>query len=416
MSYLRIVGGSPLVGEYTVPAAKNAVLPILAACVLIEGSVTLNGCPHLADIDAMLAILRDLGAEAEQEGERIRVDCSAVNRSACTSPLTGCMRSSLFLLGSVLGREREASLGTVGGCVIGERPIDIHLAGLCAMGVDVSERGGRLYADAARAKPARYRLPFPSVGATVNLLCFALSLDGESVLENVAIEPEIEDLIAFLREAGGQIEQVGRTLRIKGNKPLCGLTYQPIGDRIVAATVLTACCMTGGEVTVKGVLPKHIQPLLDKIGKSSCLYAPECATIRLCAQGRPRSFSLTTGVYPAFATDMQSLALAYNAAAFGVAWVKERVFENRFVVAAELAKMGADITTYGNTARVSGRRLHGADTTCCDLRAGAALCCAALTAEGISTIDHIGLIDRGYQHIERTFAMLGADITRIDER
>ena len=416
MSYLRIVGRRPLVGTYTVPAAKNAVLPILASCVLIKGRVTLLGCPHLSDVDAMLAILRDLGGEARQEGDRITVDCTGVAKSDCTSPLTGCMRSSLFLLGSVLGRMREASLGTVGGCVIGERPIDIHIAGLEALGVTFRSEGGRLYAEAKGAKPNTFRLPFPSVGATVNLLCFALTIEGEIVIENVAIEPEIIDLIAFLREAGAGIAQVGRTLRIVGANPLSGLTYRPIGDRIVAATVLTSCCMTGGEVRVKGAMPHHLSPLLDKIGKSSCICVPECDTILLCAKGAPRSFSLTTGVYPAFATDMQSLALAYDAVANGVALIRERIFENRFAVLAEFAKMGADITTVGNTARVIGRRLHGADVVCCDLRAGAALVCAALAAEGITHIDHIGLIDRGYQHIEHTFAMLGADITRIDER
>ena len=416
MSYLSIVGRKPLKGEYVVPAAKNAVLPILAACVLIPAPVTLTGCPKLSDVDAMLAILRDLGAEATQEGSAIVVDCKGVDKSACTSPLTGCMRSSLFLLGSVLGRMREASLGEVGGCVIGERPIDIHIAGLEALGVSFRREGGRLYAVADGKNNGYYRLPFPSVGATVNLLCYALSIEGETVLENVAIEPEVMDLIAFLRQAGADVVQVGRTLRIMGGNPLCGLSYRPVGDRIVAATVLTACCMTGGEVRVKGAAPSHLSALLDKVGKSSCICVPECDTILLSSAGHPHSFSLTTGVYPAFATDMQSLALAYNAVACGVAWVKERVFENRFAVLGELAKMGADIQTFGNTARVTGRRLHGAEVVCCDLRAGAALVCAALAADDITRIDHIGLIDRGYQHIEHTFAMLGADITRIDER
>ena len=416
MSYLRIVGRSPLIGTYTAPAAKNAVLPILASCVSIGGTVTLHGCPRLSDVDAMLAILRDLGAEASQTADVITVDCTSIEKYACTSPLTGCMRSSLFLLGSVLGRMGRASLGTVGGCVIGARPIDIHLAGLAAFGVTFAEERGRLLADAHGAHPTEFRLSFPSVGATVNLLTFALSLEGESVLYNVAIEPEVVDLIDFLRLAGSDLSLVGRTLRIRGAKPLRGLHYAPVGDRVVAATVLTACCMTGGQVTVCNVKPRHLSPLLDKIGKSSCICVPECDKILLCAKGRPSSFSLTTGVYPAFATDMQSLALAYDAVADGVALVRERVFESRFAVLRQLVKMGADITTVGNTARVTGRRLHGADVTCSDLRAGAALVCAGLAAEGISTIDHIGLIDRGYQCIEHTFAALGADITRIDER
>ena len=416
MAYLRVVGRKPLRGAYCVPAAKNAVLPILAASTLIRGKVTLVGCPRLADVDAMLTILADLGASTSQTGDVIEVDCTGVDKTACVSPLTGCMRSSLFLLGSMAGRMGEVSLGTVGGCVIGARPVDIHVEGLRRLGAEVEEKEDRLYVRRREGGASTYRLPFPSVGATVNLACYALSKRDTTILDNVAVEPEVVDLVNFLRAAGADVSICGRRLLIEGGKPLCGLTYRPIGDRIVAATVLIATAMTGGEVTVTGVSYEPLSALLYKLKNSSCIARVSCDTIHLCAKERPRSFSLTTGVYPDFATDMQSLALAYDATARGVALVRERVFENRFALAAELGKMGADISVFGDTARVVGRRLHGADTSCCDLRAGAALVCAALAADGISTINHIGLIERGYQHIERTFAALGADITSIDER
>ena len=416
MSSLVIKGNRPLVGEYVVPAAKNAVLPLLAATVLIEDEVCFEGCPHLSDIDAMLSILVSLGATASQQGNCIRVDCRGIDRWECASALSGCMRSSVFLLGSVLARMGRVSLGKVGGCVIGARPIDIHLSGLRAFGVRYEEDEARLLCVAEDRHAAHYRLPYPSVGATVNLLMFALSVEGESVLDNVAIEPEVVDLMDFLRAAGADVLLEGTTLCVRGRRPMSGLRYRPIGDRVVAATLLTACAAVGGEVRIRGVRIAHCRPLTDKIGKSSCIVAPDCDTIWLRSDGRPRAFDCTTGPYPAFATDMQALALAYNSVAAGVGVVCERVFESRFALVGELAKMGADIQVVGNTAIVHGGRLRAARTTCCDLRAGAALVVAALTAEGVSTIDNVGLIDRGYQSIEQMLGALGADIERIDER
>lgn len=416
MPRLLVRGHRPLYGQYTVPAAKNAVLPILAACVCVEGEVRLVGCPRLSDVDAMLDMLRSLGARAQQQGDLISVDCSAVSGYDCTGALAGCMRSSLFLLGSVLARMGEVRLGYPGGCVIGSRPIDIHLAGLRAMGVEVRVEEGVLYCSAAHRHAARFRLPFPSVGATVNLMLFATSVEGVSEFFNVAVEPEVLDVVSFLQRAGANVVLRGTTLTVVGKKPLSGLTYRPIGDRVAAATVLVACAMTGGEVRVRGVAPIYCRPLLDKIGKSSCIRTHNCGTIDLRSTGRVHAVSAVTGPYPAFATDMQALVVAYNAVAHGHGLVREGVFESRFAIAKQLARMGADVRIVGNCAVSAGRRLRAADCTCCDLRAGAALVCAALTVDGISTIDNVGLIDRGYQHIEQVFASLGADIKRIDER
>ncbi len=416
MSYLRVRGNRPLWGAYTVPAAKNAVLPLLAACVLIEDEVVLEACPHLSDIEAMLTILRDLGANAAFEGDRIRVDCRRLSKAECISPLAGCMRSSLFLLGGLLGRLGKASLGYPGGCVIGARPIDIHLSGLAAMGVEYSIQEDRLHCWATAPRGAEFRLAYPSVGATVNLVCFAVSLSGESVLENVAVEPEVIDLLHFLQKAGADLRQEGRRIVVHGGRALRGVRYRPVGDRIVAATVVAATAAVGGEVEVAGVSAEHCEALINKIAKSSCAVNAGCDRIQVRSDGRPQAFSCTTGPYPAFATDMQALALAYDSMATGQGIICERVFESRFALARELAKMGADIQVTGRTAVVRGRRLVGANTTCCDLRAGAALVMAALGAEGVSTIDNIGLIDRGYERIEQIFASLGADIERLDER
>lgn len=403
-------------GAYHVPAAKNAVLPILAATVGIEGRVVLDNCPRLSDVDAMLHLLNDLGACAMQEGSAITVDCSGVDRCDCNTVWSGCMRSSLFLLGSVLGRMRHISLGYPGGCVIGSRPIDIHLSGLRAFGVTCEVDRDRLVCHADKAHAAHFRLPYPSVGATVNLVQFAISVEGESVLENIALEPEIGDMVSFLKKAGADITEKGNQLVIEGGKPLHEVRYKPIGDRMVAATLLVATAMVGGEITLHGASADTLKPLLDKIENSSCIRVVSCDTIRQRAMGRPVCFSCKTGPYPAFATDMQSLALAHNSVAKGVGVVAERVFESRFALAKELGKMGARIDLMGNTAIVHGTVLHAAETTCCDLRAGAALVLAALTVDDISKIYNIGLIDRGYMCIEGMLSGLGADITRIDER
>ena len=412
MAVLRVEGGSPLYGEVNVPAAKNAVLPILAACVLVRDIVVLHGCPHLKDIDAMVSILRDIGAEVAVQNGQICIDCRDVQRYECHADHCGCMRSSIFLLGSVLARCGRVRLGLPGGCVIGQRPIDIHLQGLAAFGVRV-ERTESLLCVADKVHTCRYRLAYPSVGATINLVFFALSVAGCSRLDNVAVEPEVADTICFLQRCGAHIRCRNRSIWIEGGHALHGIQYRPVGDRIVAATMLCATALSGGEILLKGIRSVHLSTILDKITKYSCIWRAECGTIRLRSDGRPIAFCCKTAPYPGFATDMQALALAYDSIAEGQSIVRETVFESRFALVGQLQRMGADISVVGQCAMLRGRPLHAAEVKACDLRAGAALVVAAVATRGVTTVAGVDLIDRGYDTIEEIFTSIGANVVRI---
>lgn len=413
MSYFVIRGGNPLYGTVGLPAAKNAVLPLMAATVAVQGKITFVNCPHLSDITAMGELLSGLGAEVEFDRDRITVDTDNIHSGVCDRRHCGCMRSSLFLLGSVLGRVGEADIGLPGGCVIGARPIDIHLEGLRSFGVEVCEQSGHIVCSARNTHPSCFRLRYPSVGATINLLCFALFQKGNSILHNVACEPEIQDIIAFLRGCGAQIRCEGTSLYIEGGRSLHGIEYRPIGDRIVAATIMCATALCGGEVELQGIPIAYVHTLTQYLDKSTCILAKNCDTIRVRSGGKPRAFSCATGPYPAFATDMQALALAYNSASCGRSIVRESVFESRFAVARQLGKMGARIRIVGQCALIEGTCLHGAKVYSCDLRAGAALVVAALASKGQSQVDGVSLVDRGYQSLETLFSSIGADIVRI---
>ena len=412
MSCLRIVGGNPLYGQVRVPAAKNAVLPILAACVLVQGEVLLEGCPHLSDIEAMASILRDLGATVRREQDILRVDTRGLDDYVCRDENCGCMRSSLFLLGSVLARCGRVQLGLPGGCVIGRRPIDIHLDGLAAFGVEV-HAADVVLCKATDPHPCRYRLAYPSVGATLNLVFFALSVAGCSVLDNVAIEPEVTDTLLFLCRCGARIRWRGRRIWIEGGHALHGIRYRPVADRIVAATLACAVTLCGGELELRGVQMVHLRSLLDKIAQYSCICRAECDTIRLRSSGRPKAFCCTTAPYPGFATDMQALALAFNSLAWGQSIVRETVFESRFALVGQLQRMGADITLVGQCAILRGRPLVAAKVAACDLRAGAALVVAAVATQGTTMVSGVELIDRGYDAVETIFTSIGANVVRI---
>ena len=401
-------------GEVEVPAAKNAVLPHLAASVMIEDEVTLLDCPHLADVDAMLRLLRGLGVKVSEQDRTITLSACG-NIDPYVTNGTDVMRSSLFLLGPLLARTGEAVIGLPGGCVIGARPIDIHLAGLRALGVEVEERADRVICRVKREVGGTFRLPYPSVGATINLICLATRARDPVTLHNVALEPEVADLIAFLLRCGVYVRQFGRTIEIYG-KPKRGVRYRPVSDRIWAGTVLGAVAVTSGEVTLRGISPDLLDDWIGKIHNKCCQIQTSCDTIRVSAWGNHLSRHFVTAPYPGFATDLMAMASVYDATAEGVGSVRETVFESRFAILTQLSKMGVRSSVSGDTAWIKGGRLHGAEVVAPDLRAGAALVVAALSAQGDSLIHGVELVDRGYERFENTLTSLGAHVVRTDER
>ena len=417
MQKLIIDGGLPLNGETVIQTAKNAALPIIAACILTDEPVTIENCPHLNDIDAMLNIMRHLGCTAEFFGDNLTVCCRDVALNVINSDLTGKLRSSIFILGSILSRCRRAYISHPGGCEIGLRPIDLHISGLIGLSVKIVDDCGVICCDGTDMKSGVINLDFASVGATENLMMAGALLDGETVIVNAAREPEIVDLAEFINAMGGDVRGAGGSvISIRGVKKLHGCAYTPMPDRICAGTVLAAVNATGGSVTVKNVVPDHIFGITERLKKAGARLSVRGNAVRITADARPRPIhKLETNVYPAFPTDMQPQFCAMLARASGSSVIVENLFENRFGYTSELVKMGASITVKDRIAVVNGvSSLHGATLKACDLRGGAALVIAALAAEGRSVVYGVEHIDRGYECIERTFAELGGAIHRAE--
>lgn len=417
MQKLIIDGSLPLNGETVIQTAKNAALPIIAACILTDEPVTIENCPHLNDIDAMLNIMRHLGCTAEFFGDNLTVCCRDVALNVINSDLTGKLRSSIFILGSILSRCRRAYISHPGGCEIGLRPIDLHISGLKGLSVKIVDDCGVICCDGTDMKSGVINLDFASVGATENLMMAGALLDGETVIVNAAREPEIVDLAEFINAMGGDVRGAGGSvISIRGVKKLHGCAYTPMPDRICAGTVLAAVNATGGSVTVKNVMPDHIFGITERLKKAGARLSVRGNAVRITADARPRPIhKLETNVYPAFPTDMQPQFCAMLARASGSSVIVENLFENRFGYTSELVKMGASITVKDRIAVVNGvTSLHGATLKACDLRGGAALVIAALAAEGRSVVYGVEHIDRGYECIERTFAELGGAIHRAE--
>lgn len=417
MQKLIIDGGLPLNGETVIQTAKNAALPIIAACILTDEPVTIENCPHLNDIDAMLNIMRHLGCTAEFFGDNLTVCCRDVALNVINSDLTGKLRSSIFILGSILSRCRRAYISHPGGCEIGLRPIDLHISGLKGLSVKIVDDCGVICCDGTDMKSGVINLDFASVGATENLMMAGALLDGETVIVNAAREPEIVDLAEFINAMGGDVRGAGGSvISIRGVKKLHGCAYTPMPDRICAGTVLVAVNATGGSVTVKNVVPDHIFGITERLKKAGARLSVRGNAVRITADARPRPIhKLETNVYPAFPTDMQPQFCAMLVRASGSSVIVENLFENRFGYTSELVKMGASITVKDRIAVVNGvSSLHGATLKACDLRGGAALVIAALAAEGRSVVYGVEHIDRGYECIERTFAELGGAIHRAE--
>ena len=415
MANLIVTGGYPLTGCCRIGGAKNAVLPILAACVLTKRSVRLLNCPRLTDVDNMARILKTLGCTVRHEGDIMDVCAKDAAGFELPEHLSKELRSSIFLLGPVLGRFQQAVVTHPGGCEIGNRPIDLHLNGLSALGVKIIEEGGRIRCDGSRLVGADIHLDYPSVGATENVMMAAVAAEGETHIRNAAREPEILDLQRFLCAAGFHVRGAGSsTIVIRGGCTPRDVVHTVMPDRIVAGTLLTAAAITGGEVTAENVVAEHMTGTLNKLCEAGCRIRMTDHAVTLSGGERPREIQrIETLPHPGFPTDMQAQLFALCSVADGTSVIVENVFENRFKHAQELARMGAVSTIKGNTAVIRGvAGLTGADVTAHDLRGGAALVLAGLAADGMTRVSMSERIDRGYERLEETLGALGAKITR----
>jgi UDP-N-acetylglucosamine 1-carboxyvinyltransferase len=402
---LQIHGGIALAGEIRISGAKNATLPILAGCLLADGPVTVSNVPHLQDVTTMIELLGRMGVSVTvDEKMRIEVDASTISEYFAPYQLVKTMRASILVLGPLLARFGSADVSLPGGCAIGARPVNIHVAGLQAMGADIHIENGYIKARAGRLKGARLVLDTVTVTGTENLMMAAALADGETVLENAAREPEVVDLANFLNAMGARIRGAGTDkIVIEGVSRLHGTQYEVLPDRIETGTYLVAAAITGGHVRVKNTRPDHVDAVLAKLKEAGADVATGENWIEVDMRGRrPRAVDIRTAPYPAFPTDMQAQFAALNT-----------IFENRFMHMLEMRRMGAEIRLEGNTAIIKGvPRLTAAPVMATDLRASASLIIAALVAEGRTEIERIYHIDRGYEAIEEKLQQLGAKIRR----
>ena len=417
MAKLIIEGGRALKGQITVRGAKNAALPILAGTMLIPEPVRITNCPRLTDVENMVGLLKALGCRAKWDGDALLIDASSARTAELPEGLAGSIRSSVFLLGPLLGRFGAAEAPYPGGCDIGNRPVDLHLKGLRAMGVRVDETSGRIRC-LGRPKGTEIALEYPSVGATENLLMAACGAEGDTILVNPAREPEIDDLMAFLNGAGFELKREGSSrIRIRGGRRGRATAHSLLPDRIEAGTYLVAAAITGGHLVLRGGRKEHLSALLTALKEAGCRIRAEGTDLDIEGPERPRELRrLVTLPYPGFPTDMQSQVFALCTVARGTSVLEENVFEDRFRHGAELRRMGADCDLRGRAAVIRGvRSLHGAQVTARDLRGGAALALAGLRAEGITVVEEAERIDRGYMDFAATLRSVGAAIRREDE-
>ena len=418
MALWLVRGGAVLSGTVSVQGSKNAALPILAAALLVEEPIRLLNCPVIRDTENMLAILRTLGCTVRREDDALIVDSRTANRFVLPTALSGELRSSIFLLGSVLSRFGAADAPYPGGCEIGNRPIDLHLEGLKKLNAGIEVRGGRICCTGGTLKGAVVDLGYPSVGATENIMLAACRAKGVTTIRNAACEPEIADLQAFLCACGFRVGGAGTpTVVIDGVKRGHGTSYRIMPDRIAAGTYLIGAAITGGDVTVTGTQPETVDTLLQKLSECGCDVAQTPDSVRVRAPKRPRCVGFTeTRPYPGFPTDLQPQMFALLSRADGTSVLTENVFENRFKHAQELKRMGAKNRILDRTAIITGvERFHGADVTAHDLRGGAALALAGLTAEGDTRILHAERIERGYERMDSVIERLGGSITRKED-
>lgn len=415
MENLIISGGIRLDGKTRLQGSKNSSLPILAACAAVNGISVIHNCPRITDVDIAVAILERLGCRVSREGGTVTVDSGDINCSAIPEELMSEMRSSIIFLGALLARFGRGSATLPGGCEIGLRPIDMHIAAFRSMGVVIEESGGSMECTAPNGlAPCRISLSFPSVGATENIMLASLAAKGETVITNAAREPEIKDLADFLNECGAKIIGAGQSvIRIYGGRRLTGAEHRVIPDRIVASTYMACAAVTGGRAVVTEVEREHLAPVIPVFELCGCKIDFANGEMSVTAPKRAERIKyLRTMPYPGFPTDSQALVTAVAATARGTSIISERVFENRFRHVPELIKMGADIRVEDScVAVVDGvPSLHGAKVTASDLRGGSALIAAALGARGESVIDGVRHVLRGCEDVCGNLSRLGADI------
>ncbi|CDC13184.1 uDP-N-acetylglucosamine 1-carboxyvinyltransferase [Clostridium sp. CAG:413] len=419
MENLIISGGIRLEGKTRLQGSKNSSLPILAACAAVNGISVIHNCPRITDVDIAVAILERLGCRVSREGGTVTVDSGDINCSAIPEELMSEMRSSIIFLGALLARFGRGSATLPGGCEIGLRPIDMHIAAFRSMGVVIEESGGSMECTAPNGlAPCRISLSFPSVGATENIMLASLAAKGETVITNAAREPEIKDLADFLNECGAKIIGAGQSvIRIYGGRRLTGAEHRVIPDRIVASTYMACAAVTGGRAVVTEVEREHLAPVIPVFELCGCKIDFANGEMSVTAPKRAERIKyLRTMPYPGFPTDSQALVTAVAATARGTSIISERVFENRFRHVPELIKMGADIRVEDScVAVVEGvPSLHGAKVTASDLRGGSALIAAALGARGESVIDGVRHVLRGCEDVCGNLSRLGADIKVIN--
>ena len=416
MDKLRITGGRPLEGEVRVSGAKNAALPIMCAALLSAKPLRLSNVPRLMDASTMAKLLGQMGVTIERTAQD-EISLCGENLSDPTAPydLVRTMRASVLVLGPLLARCGRAKVSLPGGCAIGQRPVDQHLKGLQAMGATITIEHGYMHAAARRLRGARVVMDLVTVTGTENLMMAATLAEGTTLLENAAREPEVVDLARCLSAMGASIEGAGSgVIRVQGVASLGGATHRVMPDRIETGTYLAAAAATRGKVRLTGIDPGSLDATLEKLREAGATISVKNALIEIEMSGRPSSVSVRTAPYPGFATDMQAQFMALATLAKGTAVITETIFENRFMHALELQRLGADISIQGNSAVVRGvERLQGAGVMATDLRASAGLVIAGLAAEGETMVDRIYHLDRGYETLEKKLSALGARIERV---
>ncbi len=414
MSRYIVKGNSKLEGEVNISGSKNSALPIIAACILNGGTNILYNVPNIKDTNGMFEILRDLGCVVKKKGKKIIINSENINKFHINEKLMREMRSSVIIVGALIARFKNAIFSYPGGCEIGARPIDLHINGLKKLGINISENTRYIVCKCDKIIPAEIQLDFPSVGATENLMLAAVFTDGETIIRNVAMEPEIIDLQNFLNRMGAKISGAGSNIiKIKGVKSLKEVSFNIMPDRIETGTFLCYTAMTGGKIKVNKVNINDVSPILMKLEEAGCKIEKKNDYIRLDGPKRLKAIDIQTLPYPGFPTDMQSIFLSMLTTAKGTSIITENIFENRFKCVPELVRMGAKISISNSCAIVKGvRKLVGAEIFATDLRGGAALIGAALMAKGTTMVENCEFVERGYESLETKLRNLGVDIIK----
>jgi UDP-N-acetylglucosamine 1-carboxyvinyltransferase len=417
LDYYKIKGGKKLSGEVKISGAKNAALPIITASLLADGETILKNVPDLMDIRTIIKVIEYLGAETDFNTEQntLKIKVNNIKNGEMPYELVKTMRASVYVMGPLLARLGEADVSLPGGCAIGERPVDIHLAGFEAMGAKIDLEHGNIKARAQKLMPATFTMRQISVGATANLLMGSVLTQGKTVLENCALEPDIVDLGNFLNKMGAKISGLGtERITIEGVKKLTPVTYSIMPDRIEAGTFLIAGAITKGNITITNCASEHIESLINLLKESGYIIESEKNNVKIMPGKKYAGFMVKTLPYPGFPTDLQAPLMSLAATIDGISVIIETIFENRFTHVGELRRLGADINIEGNTAIIKGgKKLMSAPILMSDLRAGAALVVAALAAKGTTEIRRIYHSDRGYEKLTEKLSSLGADIKRV---